>query len=299
MQRHTATLMGLSAILLWSFSVAVARSLTERLGAVTAAACIYGLGGVLMAVVQVCRGGGMPSPRHFSRRYLWGCGGLFVGCLVSFYVAIGLAADRLQLLEVGLVNYLWTVLTVVLSVPILGRRAGLGLIPGVVLAVLGMAMVLTQGSAFSLPGLVEHIAGNPLAYAAALTAALTWALYSNLCRRWGAGNREGAVALFSVATGLIFLAGRGMVSAASVWSLRAVLEVAFLATTSTAGYALWDIGVRRGDFAVLSTASYFTPLLSSVVSCLYLGVMPGARLWAGCLLLIAGAWTSHRAIRRP
>jgi len=297
MSRRSATLLGLSAIVLWSFSVAVARSLTESIGAITAAACVYFLGGILTGVVQVARGGGVPSPRHFSRRYLFGCGGLFVGCLVSFYVAIGLASDRLQLLEIGLVNYLWTVLTVLLSVPVLRKRAGQGLLPGVAVAAAGIVLVLTQGGGFSLPQMCRHVGANPAAYGAAFVAAVTWALYSNFCRRWGAANQEGAVALFMCVTGIVLLGLRLTVAEPSGWSVRAVLEVLFLATTSTAGYVLWDIGVRKGDFVLISTSSYFTPLFSSVVSCVYLGVLPGMRLWAGCLLIIAGAWASRTSIR--
>lgn len=296
MNQRSATLLGLSAIVLWSFSVAVARSLTESIGAITAAGWVYLLGGILMGAVHVVRGGGLPSPRRFSARYLVGCGGLFVGCLVSFYVAIGLAADRLQLLEVGLVNYLWTVLTVLLSVPLLGKRAGFWLLPGVVVAAVGIVLVLTQGGDFSCVRMARHVLSNPAAYGAAFVAAVTWALYSNLCRRWGKGNQEGAVVLFMCVTGAVLLGVRLLVAEPSGWSVRTLVEVLFLASTSTAGYAFWDVGVRRGDFVVISTSSYFTPLLSSVVSCLYLGVLPGVRLWAGCLLIVLGAWVSRAAI---
>ena len=275
-----------------SFSVAVARSLTEALR-YHGGGLGYLLGGILRGLCTSCGAAACVPP--LLARYLVGCG-TFSLAAFSFYVAIGLAADRLQLLEVGLVNYLWTVLTVLLSVPILGKRAGSCLLPGVVAAAVGTVLVLTQGGGFSCVQMARHVLGNPMAYGAALVAAVTWALYSNLCRRWGKGNQEGAVVLFMCVTGAVLLGVRLLLTEPTGWSVRTLIEVLFLASTSTAGYAFWDVGVRRGDFVVISTSSYFTPLLSSVVSCLYLGVMPGGRLWAGCLLIIMGAWVSRAAI---
>jgi drug/metabolite transporter (DMT)-like permease len=296
LSRRQATLLGMLAIVLWSFSVAVARRITEAVGGVTTAAVVYLLGAVLCALGQLLRERRLPDPRGFSARYLLVCGALFVSCLSTFYLAVGLARDRLQLLEIGLVNYLWTVLTVLFAVPILGKRARPWLSLGLLLGVAGIALVITQGGALSLAGMTRNLLANPAAYGLAFCAALSWALYSNLCRRWGAAHGEGAVALFMLATGLVLLGLRLLVTEPSGWTTRTVLEVLFLASTSTLGYALWDIGIRRGDFILLSTTSYFTPLLSTLVSCLYLRVLPGPKLWFGCALLIAGAALSRASL---
>jgi len=70
-----------------------------------------------------------------------------------------------------------------------------------------------------------------------------------------------------------------------------------MATASTLGYFFWDIGMRKGDFVVISTASYFTPLASTIVSCLYLDVVAGVKLWIGCALLITGAYLSKISVK--
>ncbi len=294
--RRQATLLGALAIVLWSFSVAVARRITEDIGGVTTAGVVYVLGALLCALGQFLRERRLPDPRRFSTRYLLVCGALFVACLSTFYLAIGLAKDRLQLLEIGLVNYLWTVLTVLFAVPILGKRARPWLPVGLLLGVVGIALVITQGGSLSPAGMLQNVLANPAAYGLAFCAALSWALYSNLCRRWGAAHGEGAVALFMLATGLVLLGLRLGVSEPSHWTARTVLEVLFLASTSTLGYALWDVGIRQGDFILLSATSYFTPLLSTLVSCLYLRVLPGPKLWVGCALLIAGAALSRTSV---
>jgi drug/metabolite transporter (DMT)-like permease len=57
--------------------------------------------------------------------------------------------------------------------------------------------------------------------------------------------------------------------------------------------------MREGDVVLVASCSYLTPFLSTVVSCLYLRVLPGRSLWFGCLLIIAGSFWSWRSVRPP
>ncbi|MBE0566127.1 MAG: EamA family transporter, partial [Krumholzibacteria bacterium] len=83
------------------------------------------------------------------------------------------------------------------------------------------------------------------------------------------------------------------------WTPRAGAEVVLLGVATWAGYSLWDAAMRRGHAVPVAAASYLTPLLSTVASCLYLGVVPGPRLWLGCALLVAGSLLSWRAVAEP
>jgi drug/metabolite transporter (DMT)-like permease len=230
-------------------------------------------------------------------KYLYGCGALFVSCNVGLYLAVGACADRGQTLVVALVNYLWPVLTVALSVPILGRKARAWLPWGCLVAVVGTAVALLGGAPRS-AALGFWTTGRGLfALAMGLVAAVSWGLYSNLARLWGDPER-GAVPLFALATAAalgVLLLLRPEVPR---WTARAVLEVATLGVASLmAAYALWDLGMRRGDHAFLGVCSYFVPVSSTLFSCLYLGVRPGWHVLAGCALVAAGALLSSRALR--
>jgi drug/metabolite transporter (DMT)-like permease len=80
-----------------------------------------------------------------------------------------------------------------------------------------------------------------------------------------------------------------------VWTVHAAGEIVVLAAFATLAYALWDVAMRKGDLLLVTACSYFTPLLSTLVSCVYLQVTPGWRLWAGCVVLVAGSlltWVS-------
>jgi len=54
-------------------------------------------------------------------------------------------------------------------------------------------------------------------------------------------------------------------------------------------YLFWDRAMRKGKIILVASLSYFTPLLSIIISSLYLRVAVNANLWAACGLVIAGA----------
>jgi drug/metabolite transporter (DMT)-like permease len=300
------TLQGLVALLLWSATVALARSAAERLGPLGAACAVYLTAGAFLTAIRLAQRRSLREWRTLPRAYLLGCGGLFALYACALFLALGLAADRRQVLEAGLLNYLWPALTLLLSLPILRHRATAGLVPGTLLALGGVSLVLTHGTGVSWAGLVAGVSSNPACHALAAAAAVAWALYSNLARRWGGPNGEDGVRLFAFGTGLLLgLASlawpasrdEALRAAAGGWSAPAALEVAGLGLATALAYAFWDAAVRRGNLILVAAASYMTPLLSTLVSCAYLGVRPGAALWAGCLGIVAGSFLSWRSVR--
>ena len=290
------TLAGLGAIVLWSLTVALARSLTEQLGSFRAAAAVYAVAGLSSLALLATARRSARRLGQLPRRYLLSCGLLFVLYMLALYLAIGLARDRGQVLEIGLVNYLWCPLTLLLSVPLLGKRAGVLIAPGTLLAVGGVFLVLTQGSAPSWQSMVSNVAGNPAAYLLALAAAVTWALYSNLTRRLASAEETGGVLLFLPVTGALLLVLALFDPAEGAWSARAAAEALVLGLATTGAYLLWDAAMRKGDVVFVAACSYFVPLLSTLLGSAYLAVAPGASLWIGCVLIVAGSLTSWISI---
>ena len=123
------TLAGFAAILLWSTTIAVVRSLSEQVGGLTTAASVYLVGGVICLLRLGWRGDSLRNFRRLPLRYLFGCGALFVFYMLVLYLAVGMAKNRQQVLEVGLMNYLWPALTIVFSVFLLNKKAGPLLFP--------------------------------------------------------------------------------------------------------------------------------------------------------------------------
>lgn len=296
------TLYGFLAILLWSTTIALARSLTEKVGTLGAGASVYLIGGGICIGRLLWFGQVGDSFRGLSPWYLWGCGILFVGYMVALYLALGLAVDRNQAIEIGLLNYLWPALTLLFSLILLNKKASFLLIPGTGAALVGVFMVLSPGAAVSLSSLWINVQKNPAAYSLGLVAALTWALYSNLTRRWAGANSKGAVDIFIPATGLLLGGLLFLFEEQGAWNVYAAAEACFLGLATVLAYAAWDIAMRKGDLILVAAFSYLTPLLSTVVSYFYLGVTLGFSLWLGCVLIVAGSllsWVSvsNRSIR--
>jgi len=298
-ERHLnpSTLLGLLAILLWSSTVALARRISEQLGPLSAGAAVYLTASLFLAALYWAKERSFRKLRQLPRRYVLGCGALFVLYTLALFLALGRATDRSQTVEVGLLNYLWPAFTILFSLWLLGNQASLGLVPGTLLGLSGVVLVLTQGAAFSWGSFVANILSNPVAYGLGLVAAISWGLYSNLARRWGTADSEGAVLLFTLATGLAFAVMRWLRPEAGATNLRVLGEVAFLASATALGYLFWDIAMRKGNVMLVAACSYLTPFFSTVVSSIYLRVVPTVNLWLGCALIIAGSFLSWRSIR--
>lgn len=290
------SLYGIFAILLWSTTVGLGRSLSEQLGPIRAAGAVFFAAGAVSCIPLLLSGRAFERVKRIPRLYLLGCGALFLLYQLSLFLAIGMARDRAQVLEVGLINYLWPGLTILFSLLLLGKRATWFLLPGTALAFGGEFLVLSQGRTFSAGEMSLNLRGNPAAYTFALVAAISWGLYSNLARRWAGPKSDEGASLFMLGTGVAFsilgLGGDG----GSMWTGHVLTEVLFLGLATAVSYVLWDIAMRKGDVVLVAAFSYFTPLFSTLVSSMYLEVEAGLHLWLGCLFIITGSLISWRSV---
>jgi len=290
--------MGLASVLLWSTTIAVSRHLADEIGSLTSAACAFLAAGVLGCAWAAARGRLLPMLR-LPRAYLAACGACFVAYMICLYLAIGLAATDQQAIEVAVLNYLWPSLTLVLAVPVLGAKVRPAFWLGVAVALAGAALAPVRLEEYSAAELGRSLAANPLPYAFAAAAAVLWGLYSVLSRRLAGRAEGGGVPLFALAAGLALAALRPVLSEPADWSWRVAGELAFMAVfPALIAYAFWDRAMRRGNATLVAAASYAIPLVSTVLSGLYLGVALGPTLWIACGLIVAGAVVSSRSVAK-
>ncbi len=292
--RLRGNLSGLLAIILWSTTVAFARSLSEQLGPLTGAASVYSVGGLASLFLLKNK---FKQIRRLPKNYLFGCGALFTFYMLVLFLAVGVADSREQVLEVGLLNYLWPSLTIVFSLFFLKKKAGFFLIPGTLLALTGEFLVLTQNAEISWQSFLHNLADNPAAYSFGLSAAVSWALYSNLTRRWAGSEKTGAVELFLPVTGVILLIACFFTNEPQTWNLRAIAEAIFLGICTLLAYSFWDTAMRQGDIVLVAACSYLTPFFSTLVSCMYLQIVAGISVWIGCALIVGGSLLSWKSVR--
>jgi drug/metabolite transporter (DMT)-like permease len=298
--RHShasATALGLIAALFWATSIAISRVTSEAFGYFTVAAMVYTTAGLCSCAAAAARGD-LVKILRLPKRYLIGCGALMPLYTVGFYLGVGLAKGSVETIEAGLINYLWPALVVAFSVPILGFRWRWPLLPGILAGVAGIFIAVMDVAGFSLAGMHERFLNNAAPYGFGLLCAVTWALYSNLNRRWGKPHWPSPMPVLMLATGLMFCVIRFFHAEHFDFTPKAAAAVAYsIIFPTTMAYIFWDIAMRRGNFTIVSSASYLTPLLSTGISCFILRHNPGPWLWVGAALVVAGAVTCKFSLR--
>ena len=276
MTSNNATLIGLTAIMMWSL-LAVLTVATGRVPPFQLLAMTFAIGSLVGPLTWLWRPLAIRALRQPPLVWLVGVGGLF-GYHALYFLALRLSPPA----EAGLLNYLWPLLIVLLSSLLPGERLRPHHIVGAVLGFAGTVLLLTgSGDSHFDPA---HIPG----FLAAFVAAFIWAGYSVMSRKLAAVPTD-AVAGFCFATAglalVCHLALETTVWPQTIWQWLAVIALG-IGPVGLAFFA-WDIGMKRGDIRVLGAASYATPLLSTGFLVLAGFAKPSATL-AFAAILIAG-----------
>lgn len=288
---YRATLMGLLAIVLWSSVVGLIRSVSEALGPIGGAAMIYSVGAIFLVVVM-----GLPRLNHFPKPYLLLGSLLFVTYEICLSLSLGYANNRLQAIELGMINYLWPSLTVLMAIVFNGQKATLWVIPGLLLALLGIGWIMSGEGGWSPAQMLANVHSNPLSYCLAFSGAVIWAVYCNVTRRIAQGH-NGVVVFITLTALVLWLQYAFSNESALHFTLPVTATLLCAGMAMGTGYAAWNVGILRGNMTLLATASYFTPVLSSVFAALLLSTALTVSFWQGVVMVILGSLICWRATR--
>jgi len=253
MSQLRATLIGFSAILMWSF-LALLTVASGRVPPFQLAAMTFAIGGAVGAASWLFRRGAAAALRQRAEVWALGIGGLF-GYHALYFSSMRLAPPA----EAGLINYFWPLLIVLLSALLPNERLRLHHVVGALLGLLGTVLLFAGDESLALA------AASVPGYAAAFVAAFVWATYSVLSRRFASVPSD-AVVGFCLATAAL-AAVCHVAFETTVWPSHAGqwLAVAALGLGPVgAAFYAWDFGVKRGDIRVLGAASYAAPILSTL-----------------------------------
>src|SRR6185295_15868496 len=164
-----ATLIGLTAVLIWSF-LSLLTVMSGEVPPFQLAAMAFAIGGALGAVPLVR--GNAKVLRQPVAVWTLGIVGLF-GYHALFFLALRLAPPA----EAQLVNYLWPILIVLLAALLPDEQLRPHHAAGALIALAGTVLLFaTRGVTFA----QDYLSG----FVAAFIAAFTWAIYSVLSRRF-------------------------------------------------------------------------------------------------------------------
>lgn len=291
MPQKKATLIGLMAILLWSAIVGLIKNVSEGFGPVGGAALIYSASAVLLIITV-----GMPKLRTFPRSYLIIGSVLFVCYELCLSLSLGFTHSGRQAIEVGMVNYLWPSLTIVLAVIVNRQKTHPLIVPGVLLAVAGICRVLGGDQGFSFSEIAQNVMDNPLSYGLALSGAVIWAVYCVVTKKIADGSN--GITLFFILTALtLWLKFLLSPQPPFVLSVEVCISLALAAMAMGFGYAAWNVGILHGNVTILAAASYFIPIISSILAAFILRSHLTAAFWQGTAMVSLGSlmcWWSTR-----
>ena len=283
-----ATLIGFTAILMWSF-LAYLTDASGRMPPFQLSAITFAIGSLPGILTFILRPERIRQLRQPAKVWLTGVLGLF-----GYHFLYFTALRNAPAVEAGLIAYLWPLLIVVGSALLPGERLRWYHVVGALGGLAGTVLIVGKNG-------VDFDPAYGFGYLAAFLCAFTWAGYSLITRRFEAVSTD-VVTGFCLATSILSaLCHLGLET--TVWpedlpQWAAVVGLG-LFPVGLAFYA-WDHGVKNGDIQILGASSYAAPLLSTLILILFGPAEPSLRIAMACVLITGGAIIAAQdMIRRP
>ncbi|NLS06636.1 EamA family transporter [Rhizobium sp. P32RR-XVIII] len=272
-----ATLIGFTAILMWSF-LALFTAASGKMPPFQLSAICFAIGSIPGMVVMILNPSRIALLKQPAKVWLIGIAGLF-----GYHFLYFTALRNAPAVEAGLIAYLWPLLIVVGSALLPGEKLRWYHVAGALAGLCGTFLIVGRNG-------IDFDGAYAVGYGAALLCAFTWSGYSLLTRRFDAVSTD-VVTGFCLATSILSLICHlGLET--TVWPETATQWVAVaglgLFPVGAAFYA-WDFGVKNGDIQILGAASYAAPLLSTLNLTLFGFAEPSWRIAIACVLVTGGA----------
>jgi drug/metabolite transporter (DMT)-like permease len=285
-----ATLIGFSAILMWSL-LALFSSLSGQVPPFLLCTFSFAVA-TLVGLAATGRRGKPRTPAAKVPLMAWVVG---VAGLFGYHFFYFSAVRNAPVVEANLINYLWPLVIVLGSALMPGEGLRWHHVAGALLGLAGTVLIVSNGGRFAFEP--EYMFG----YGIGVLAAFTWASYSLISRRFAQVPTR-MVTWYCAAAALLSLVCHitleETVMPANTVQWLAVFGMGLMPVGGA--FFVWDYGVKHGNIQVLGAASYAAPLLSTLLLIVF-GIsaltMPVA---LACLLITGGAaLASKDMIARP
>jgi len=277
-----ATLIGFTAILMWSF-LALMTAASGTMPPFQLSAITFAIGSLPGIALFIARPERLKELRQPPKVWLVGVGGLF-----GYHFLYFTALRNAPAVEAGLIAYLWPLLIVVGSALLPGERLGWHHIVGALCGLAGTVLIVGKnGFAFD--------PAYSLGYFTAFLCAFTWAAYSLVSRKFEKVSTD-VVTGFCLATSVLSLVCH-LALETTVWpdttgQWAAVVGLGLLPVGLA--FYVWDYGVKNGDIQILGASSYAAPLLSTLILIIFGFGEISVRIGLSCLLITGGAVLAAR-----
>lgn len=292
MRISTVYLLVTASTFFWGANFVLAAPILADLPPLWAAAMRFVLGALLMFLIAGVRREKLFGllKRHAGVYLLLGAVGIGGFNLFFFYALRSTSAN-----SAALIMATNPLLTALLAVALLGERLTNRHLVALPLALVGVAVVISQGNMNKLESL-NFARGDLLM----LAANLCWALYNVLVRRFMPQGSAIANTSWVMAAGAILLlaVALGSDTHVSVLDTKAAIAMAVMVIGGTVlAYVFWGVGIARLGAARTAIFVNLVPVFAMLVGT-FLGTLPSAAQVVGGLIVLCGVSISMFPSRR-
>lgn len=270
-------LLAVAAMVLFAFSDAAAKYLSQSLPVLEIAWIRYAVFTALVAPVVLRQGTESLRSRMPGAQLVRGLG------LLASSLCFILAVSYLPMADATATTFVSPLLTTALSIPLLGEKVGLRRWSAIVVGLIGVLIVVRPGTS----------AFNP-ASAFPLLSAISWSVAMVITRKMSSADGTTTTLAYSAGIGFAVLS----VIMPFVWvapDLRELGLGVFIGVASTAGQWLVVLAYRRASASLLAPYSYTQIVWSSVLGFVVFAAVPDAETFIGAAIIVAsGLYTAHR-----
>ena len=278
-----------TAVFFWGANFLLGGFVIHDIPPMWAAAMRFVLGAMLMFAIAGMRRENLLAPlrKNIGVYVMLGVVGV-VGFNLFFFYALRYTSAN----NAALIMATNPLLTTLLAVAILGERTSTRHLIALPIALVGVAVVVTQGHLHAL----QLSVGDMLM----LGADIFWALYNVLCRRYMPQVSPLVNTTWIMAAGAVVLLCVALGSDAHLASLgaRATVSMLVMASGGTVlAYLFWGMGIARLGAARTAIFLNLVPVFAMLLGAL-IGASPTAPQIAGGLLVLGGVTISMLPSRR-
>lgn len=205
--------------------------------------------------------------------------------LFGFHLALFAALQNAPAVQANLINYLWPLLIVILAPAFLGSKLKLKHVLAAIAGFLGAALAILSGA--------QAEGGFAIGYLYALIAAIVWATYSLLTKRYGSFATS-SIGTFAAVSGLLAIAAHLLFEPTATITQADWLVLLVLGLGPLGGaFYLWDYALKHGSAQRVGLISFATPLLSTLFLLLSSGQAPTPLLFVSAALIIGAAYVGR------
>jgi drug/metabolite transporter (DMT)-like permease len=267
-------------LILWGSFAAVSKLVLNNIDSFQSQFYIFGIALIAMTIILVFTG----KIRMLRNISIKDYGKLVLYSIPSFtyYFFYMMALQLIPAVEASMLNYLFPVMILIFSVPINGEKLDKSKITSILIGLLGMVIILTNGSIQNIK--MTNLKGDLLA----IGGAVSWGIFSNL------GKKNKVDTLISnyiiVAMNFIFSCiSMNIFSHFIVPDFPSLMGLSWLGLSSIViSYYVWFKALKIAPSSLIASLSFITPFVTLVFIMIFLGEKITVIQIVGLLIILLG-----------